>query len=192
MKNNFVEVIDDFLTKSYYECLRASIFDPSFPWFYNENSTHSDGKLHYINNSPTHTSFGFTHNFLIDKKSTNSEFTNLVLPLVFQIKDYLNASEILRVRMDMTLYNPEKIMHPPHVDSEDNHYSAIYYLNESNGSTVIFNEKMSSNIDNNLTIKETIEPKPNRLVVFDGSYIHTGYSPSNNNCRVLINSNFVP
>ena len=90
----------------------------------------------------------------------------------------------------MTVYNPDVVMHGPHVDYKDKmHYSSVYYLNDSDGPTVIFNEKLG---ENSLTIKESIEPKPNRLLLFDGSYLHTGYSPSRHNSRVLINSNYEP
>lgn len=190
MRTDFIEVIDDFLTQSYYESLRASITSSNFPWYYNEDITYDkeQQKDSSINGNLICNSFGFSHVIYSDYKST-SEISNLVMPLSFQIKDYLKASEIMRIRLDMTMYNSDIRMHGPHVDSFEPNYSAVYYLNDTDGPTVIFNEKYG---DNSLTIKETIEPKPNRVLLFDGSYLHTGYSPSRHNSRVLINSNYKP
>ena len=39
-------------------------------------------------------------------------------------------------------------------------------------------------------VNEEIEPVSNRLLIFDGLFIHTGCTPSKNNRRILINSNF--
>jgi hypothetical protein len=165
MRTDFVEVIDDFLTQSYYESLRASVTDPGFPWYFQDNVIYFNSEV-------------------------RSQVGNLFMPFAFQVKDYLKASEIMRVRLDMTVYNPDTRMHGPHIDYNDTpHYSAVYYINDSDGPTVLFNEKQGQD---SLTIKETIDPKPNRLLLFDGSYIHTGYSPSRHNSRVLINSNYIP
>jgi len=190
MRTDFVEVIDDFLTQSYYESLRASVTNSQFPWYFQDNITYVNDKIGgYINENPINNSFGFSHAIYFSSE-IKSQVGNLVMPFAFQVKDYLKASEIIRVRLDMTVYNPDIRMHGPHVDFDDiPHYSAVYYLNDSDGSTVIFNEKWGQD---SLTIKETIEPKPNRLLLFDGSYLHTGYSPSRHNSRVLINSNYIP
>ena len=191
MRTDFVEVIDDFLTQSYYESLRASVTDPGFPWYFQDNVTYESSEIEgvYINENPINNSFGFSHVIYFNSE-VRSQVGNLFMPFAFQVKDYLKASEIMRVRLDMTVYNPDTRMHGPHVDYNDiPHYSAVYYINDSDGPTVLFNEKQGQD---SLTIKETIDPKPNRLLLFDGSYIHTGYSPSRHNSRVLINSNYIP
>ena len=66
-------------------------------------------------------------------------------------------------------------------------------MNDSDGPTVIFNEKYegSTEIDQSkLTVQKEIEPKANRLLIFDGHYLHTGHTPAHHNNRVLLNSNF--
>lgn len=189
MRTDFVEVIDNFLSQSYYESLRSSITSNNFPWYYNDDITYDKETYSTINGNPLVQSFGFSHTIMSNSNPTDSDITNLIMPMAFQIKDYLKASKILRIRLDMTMYNPEVKMHGPHVDYTNPHYSSVYYLNDSDGSTIIFNEKEGKKT---LSIKEVIEPKPNRLLVFDGSYLHTGYSPSRHNCRVLINSNYEP
>jgi hypothetical protein len=38
---------------------------------------------------------------------------------------------------------------------------------------------------------ERVSPKANRLVLFDGSFLHTGCSPTKHKNRILINSNYM-
>ena len=70
--------------------------------------------------------------------------------------------------------------------------SAILYMNESDGSTLIYDKKVVNADDIDHTkeydIKEAIDPVPNRLLVFDGHYVHTGHSPSKHKSRILLNS----
>lgn len=188
MRTNFVEVIDDFLCKSYHELLFNELCTSNVPWYFNSNITTDIQST--INGKSILNGFGFSHTIWENNRPTDSSYLGLILPLIYQIKDYLKASNIMRVRFDLTLYNPDILMHSPHTDYKNNHYSAIYYLNESSGNTIIFNEKYTDDHNEQLTIKENIFPKANRLVVFDGSYLHTGHCPFENNARLIINSNY--
>jgi hypothetical protein len=57
--------------------------------------------------------------------------------------------------------------------------ATVYYVNDSDGDTIFKDSK------------EKITPKANRLIIFDGSLLHTGSSPKNSKTRILLNSNFV-
>jgi hypothetical protein len=66
----------------------------------------------------------------------------------------------------------------------------VYYVNDSDGDTVIFKERWLGKADYSIKNIETrITPKANRAVIFDGLRYHTGSVPTKNN-RVLINMNF--
>ena len=93
----------------------------------------------------------------------------------------------IRARFDMTLKAPENSIHDPHVDFNDPHYACILYINDSDGDTVIYNQR---NLKDKFTIKKTITPKKNRLLFFNGAYCHTGHSPSKHQNRILLNSNY--
>ena len=84
----------------------------------------------------------------------------------------------------MTVYCPESYQHERHVDMEEENTTCIFYLNTSDGNTSIYDR-------NGTTLLKEIEPIENRLVIFDGKYLHAGHSPSKNKNRVLINMNFV-
>jgi len=94
-------------------------------------------------------------------------------------------------------YNPQvnisedECMHP-HCDINKGGYTAIYYVNDSDGDTVIFNEKTMDPVFNKeeLSIKKRIKSKKGRLVMFDQDYLHAGMPPTKSDYRVVINFNF--
>ena len=176
-----VIIYDDYLTKSYHTALLNFVFKPSFKWTYHSNisSQNKENMEHY----------GFSHNILdANMKVWFSEHSDMLKPLIWQMRDTADCDEVMRARFDMTLFNKNNLMHEPHIDFvNDTNVSSIYYLNDTDGDTIIFNEK---ELHGKYTIKHRIPPKANRLVLFKGEFVHTGCSPSKNANRVLINSNY--
>ena len=91
--------------------------------------------------------------------------------------------------------------HTPHVDVDDNFtivndlpkdtnaVSAIYYVNCTDGPTVLYNEKENDN-PKKLTVYKKITPKQGRLLVFDSQRYHTSTSPIRHKHRQVINMIF--
>ena len=71
----------------------------------------------------------------------------------------------------------------PHVDIADDHFVMLYYVCDSDGDTIIYNEQVKSN---NYTIQKRVTPKQGRVVLFDGSYYHTAEQPLNS-IRCVVN-----
>lgn len=74
----------------------------------------------------------------------------------------------------------------------------IYYVNDCDGDTVIFDQFLEvPSLDkdeemlqsNTWTVKERIEPKMGRLVVFDGRYYHASSFTKTQPYRCVINMN---
>jgi hypothetical protein len=65
--------------------------------------------------------------------------------------------------------------------------TAIYYINDSDGDTVMFNQ-----LGDKLLPIQTITPKRGRLVMFNGARYHSGNCPTNDKPRALLNINFLP
>ena len=80
----------------------------------------------------------------------------------------------------------------PHVDYYFPHTTIIYYLNDSDGDTRMFQEFYSdSGIErSDFIVKELVKPKANRLLIFDGLQYHTASNPFDFSRRVVININF--
>jgi len=73
----------------------------------------------------------------------------------------------------------------PHIDIIDDHFVMLYYVCDSDGDTLIYNERSKSD---NYTLQKRVTPKQGRVVLFDGSYYHTGEQPLNN-IRCVVNYN---
>tara|TARA_R100000963_G_scaffold25152_1_gene17187 strand:- start:55 stop:576 length:522 start_codon:yes stop_codon:yes gene_type:complete len=165
-------IIDNFLNKSYHQEILNLLEGPNFPWYYQANIT-SNNKIKSFYNC------GFNH-ILIDLNGPRlSNFYYLILPFLLKIKDTLKVNKILRCRGDMTLNSSTRYTHEYHTDFPYKNIATIYYVNESDGDTIIKNSK-----------EEKISPKSNRLIIFDGSVLHAGSSPKHHKNRILINSNF--
>ena len=73
----------------------------------------------------------------------------------------------------------------PHIDTSDDHFVMLYYVCDSDGDTIIYNEQEKSD---SYTVQKRITPKQGRVVLFDGSYYHTAEQPLNN-IRCVVNYN---
>lgn len=143
---------------------------------------------------------------------------NFLLPLQFgAIKLGTRASldKVLRCKLNFqTRVLPHKRgkYNFPHTDFSQidgtKFFTAIYYVNDSDGDTFIFNEKHIIGVDmwnnkgepnndylkiiQNLTIRERIKPKKGKLIIFRGDTLHAGCHPIDNDYRCVINYNFFP
>ena len=112
-----------------------------------------------------------------------------------QIQDAANQETIVRSRGDMTMHTHEPFEHDPHIDFSFKNISTILYINDSSGDTIFYKERVNEYKDiahlKTLHEKDKVTPKANRLVLFEGDYVHTGSSPHLHKNRILINSNFI-
>ena len=66
----------------------------------------------------------------------------------------------------------------------------MYYINDSDGDTIIFNESYIDNKpESNFTIRKKITPKQGRIVIFPTSLYHSGSHCVDNNVRCVLNIN---
>ena len=71
---------------------------------------------------------------------------------------------------------------PPHTDQETPHLSCIYYINDSDGDTILFKDDKKTEI-------KRIKPKQGRIVFFDGFIPHCSSRPALNT-RAVLNFDF--
>lgn len=184
-----VIIKDNFLPPAYFQQIQELMLAPTFDWRYLDDLTF------YTPNQATKT-FGYYHWFVND----GSYYSDAMLLQEFYERNLAIRSDlnsVVKSRGAMITNVGETKLHVPHVDAPFTdklapHFASILYINETDGDTILFKEETDSNerIPDRLTIMQTITPKPNRLLMFKGSYIHTGCSPTKVNRRVWINSNF--
>ena len=199
-----IKVIDDFVNPSYYKGIKSAVLGQAFPWLWCSNISDQTAK-------PSKTSFGFTHK-LVDERDSQpvSDFYQFLLPMFLQALEKTNAGSVIRARGDMTVFSGKQITYEPHIDMLTKNISAIFYVNDADGDTIIYREKYQSEEDSlsdpsyhslgqrpnmkpeipkTLTEEERVTPKANRLLLFNGEHWHTGQSPIKHSRRVLINFN---
>lgn len=171
----------------------------SFPWVLNKNIVSGDDCfLNQKNNPP-----GFNHFFYEHNKST-SQFFDMVYPIVLSLTSHvknLPINRLIRMRGNLTLANQSRDMEQfmPHIDSFFPHYVAIYYVNDSDGDTIIFNEtnddydpgeKDIQKIKTGpFSIKQRVTPKQGKVLLFPGNHYHTASFCKDTDFRCLININ---
>lgn len=178
-----ITVLDDVLPAESQQLLEDLCLGVHFPWHYHRTSAFEDEPTAPQIPSAVDTPF-FSH-LLWGEHGANSVF----LPQFKVIGDVVPGIDSLRLerfKINLTMPSPVCNINTHshlHTDLDIEHISVIYYINDSDGDTVIFND--------DLTVKQRIRPQRGRLVMFDGSYLHAGNNPIYSKARVVANINLV-
>lgn len=116
-------------------------------------------------------------------------------------KTQQNVDELIRIRCSVTEIGHDHFVGGPHVDTNTPHMTALFYLNDSDGDTIMYKEKYdpSKGVDQyeyyekyikTPTIEKTVTPEKNKMFWFDGLQYHSSNSPTNTSKRFIINVNY--
>ena len=148
---------------------------------------------------------GFSHIAYVveDEESTISPMSSLLLPILFVFceKAGIEYNMLLRIRVGLfTKTTIEALHHNPHVDFSQPHRTAVYYVNDSDGDTFVFNQTFDDvSVDdsakyaneNKFTIAGRVSPRKGTMMCFDGRHYHASMHPMKANKRIAITFNFV-
>jgi len=116
------------------------------------------------------------------------------LPLqIASIKEKLdiNLNNIQRAKINLKFKqcsNFDSFINPPHQDNQfKNSIIGIYYINDSDGDTIIY----EGNDKSNVKPIQNISPKKGRMVLMDGATWHSASHPIKTETRKVINYNIV-
>ncbi len=189
-----LEVIDNFVSEEYANTLEKMCKE-EIPWHLDEYLSGPNYKninkqgFEYKPNR-----FGFYH-FALDQQGNKTMFADKILPLAYSLeqKTGIKINNIYRIRLALTTSDDTEILHGSHIDMEEPHKVLLYYVNDSDGDTVMYNEFYTKEHggDIDLTFKEKISPKKNRAVIFDGLRYHNSIKPIKQKHRFIININFI-
>lgn len=187
--------IDDVIPKPYQDQLEAEA--SALGWyFHNETARPGVGFAR---------SFGGFFHMAYDAASPSpvvSAINALLVPLLFVSVDKakLKFNDLIRVRLGMF---PETQLdvpyHNPHVDFYTPHLVGLYYVNDSDGDTVVFNEtsekvsleqSVEYSNDRRFTEQIRISPRKGKMVFFDGRYYHASMHPKAHAQRIVVTFNF--
>src|SRR5210317_1107006 len=159
-------VFDDIIEKDYQNKIKNFLFSNSFPWYFCKDVSFTNNN---VQQRP-----GFQHYFVLDKKVT-SDFHNDILPLIIKSIKKINFKHtgVLQGRsfFQLPLNIPDRhIVDTPHVDADIPHLVVLYYVNDNEANTIIYENEFESydKIPNikDLKIKQKVKPKQGRVVLF--------------------------
>ena len=190
MNDSEIIVIDNIIDIDYQEQIRSILLgevnygDYEFPWYYTKDVTKSD-----LPNSQKRPAF--SHLYVKSYGQVLSEFHEIFLDLITACCQRLKMTEVNVIQGNSFLQLPlsaEKVkVDTPHIDTDDKHFVMLYYVVDSDGDTIIYNEKVESE---EYTIKKSVTPKQGRVVLFDGGLFHTAEQPTKGT-RCVVNYDLV-
>jgi|TARA_B110000503_G_scaffold65815_3_gene103354 hypothetical protein len=192
-----VKTLDNFMPEHEFLELKDIMMSNNFPWFYVEDVSLPPEDRHFVKDDLALETDGFYHT-LYDRESKQESFAhNLLRKFYQQVVEQLGytSDHLIRSRMSLKLpkigFTPENY-NLPHVDYYYPHTSMIFYINDSDGDTRMFEQIFTENNPerNKFNVQHRISPKANRLVVFNGLQYHTASNPFLFSRRVIININF--
>ena len=184
-------VIDDFVTLEYQEKIKQELLglDNRFPWHFTEDVT-SAGEY----DSQYRPAMNHQYVFIDDNDVSQIEsvYHHLFVPMLSKACQHLKMpeTEVLQGRsfLQFPLKNIDtSVVDTPHIDIDegDEHIVVLYYVVDSDGDTIIYNERIKSDT---YTEKQRVSPKQGRVVIFDGKQYHTAEQPTKGT-RCIVNYN---
>ena len=127
----------------------------------------------------------------VDTDRPMNQFAPMSFFLCDKIADRLKIHILSypRIKINLQFQNPNyaEKYNPPHTDSpEQYHISAVYYVNDSDGDTIIFDKCLPDDPVNLMPILRN-PPKQGNAVVFSSQQFHSGSLPINHSNRIVVN-----
>ena len=186
-----IYVFDDIISKDYQNKIKSILVgetrynEDDFPWYYIDDITSAGD---YENQKRG----AFGHDYVHYEEGIESDFHFLFIDLIKNSCSKLNIKEVDVLQGRSFLQLPTNIkkedVDTPHTDMSVQHFVMLYYVCDSDGDTIIYNEKVIS--EKGLTVQKKVTPKQGRVVLFNGAYYHTAQQP-NHNLRCIVNYNLI-
>ena len=192
-----IHVIDYIIDIKYQEGIKGILLGDDafqghlFPWYYTEDVTGAGDRDSQHRAALAHEYVYLDHDHDPVGKVI-SGFHNMFIPMLKEVIERMSLKQeetgILQGRAFLQL--PRNIkredVDTPHIDINDRkHLVALYYVCDSDGDTIIYNERTKSKT---YTVKQRITPKEGRIVIFDGGLYHTAEQPLHST-RCVVNYN---
>lgn len=189
-----IEVIDNFIPQHYQDNIEQVLGAVNFPWHYRPSINNGKPKIHDERFKYAH---GFVHNFFNDEEGPTSTFYSTVSTLrYFAEKHGFDNNGYHRLKANLNVQIPgwqDGQCQEPHTDMPSDHMVLIYYVNDTDGDTFIFDRKFDPMDPNpgQFDLKQRVAPKKGRALLFDGNYYHAGSYPIQNRHRIMLNANLI-
>lgn len=189
-----MKFIENILTDKVVERIKRIFLQDEFAWSYNSGTSKiRPGDNSALIDNNTKESIQFSHSLYTDG-SFGSEHVDFVMKIMKALEEQegIVCTTMLKAKCNLlpqdSSFLPSEY-HPPHIDSRDvsnNTYTLVYYVNDSDGDTIVFNESVFDEFEN-LTIAHRQTPRAGCGLLFKSSTYHASSSPLTNSSRIVIN-----
>jgi hypothetical protein len=195
-----VYVLDDVVSSGYQDLIERELLNKNAPWHYQRDIALDvdDPRAKIQGRTP-----GLSHIFFdVDSGGIRSPMMYyLTMPLMFEAVNKIGyeAKGMIQSRSFMHFPIADKLRKQydnVHVDYGMEHLVCLYYVNDTDGDTFIFDKQFDPTMPNpdfskiDLKVKDRISPKKGRCILFDGTYYHSSSGPSED-VRCIINFDIV-
>lgn len=200
MIKNQILVYDDIVPEKLQDEIEQVLLGPDFPWYMSchkdekgnfQTSDYSQGKK-FEHNKNVQDIGQLVHTFMRineNNLTVRSPYFDFILSVLELTVSKHNLKNVLVKRIKSNMKPSSSLLNEdsfgiPHKDYDDEHFVLLYYVNDSDGDTVIFdNEK-------DLNIIKSVTPKKGRILLFDGKFYHAAGNPISSNYRAVVNYDF--
>lgn len=191
-------IIDNFIPEIYQDSILRLVTGVEFPWtFYPYSVSSYEHTTDYYTDEPTREHIQFRHTFLEDDEDF-SNFSQFINPLLIRYQVQMGQDVLYKQRVKTNLLMKQDAPHLqiPHTDGSyvmengvlsSNRKTLLYYVNDSDGDTILYNEYHTGEPVGELTIQQKVSPKKGRAIIFDSHQIHSGCCPATSDYRIVIN-----
>tara|TARA_B100000085_G_scaffold232983_1_gene220305 strand:+ start:7916 stop:8512 length:597 start_codon:yes stop_codon:yes gene_type:complete len=185
----FYTIVDDLIPEEQQVFLQKYLCENKrFGWHFHPSTiTEDDQKTYEGMNINEYVQF--VHSFAYYDKHTikteiTSPFYNIIEPIIknFGKKYNYNKIKLWRAKANLQTQSSNIIKDShcgPHTDLWFPHHVLLYYLNDSDGDTFLFDE--------NKNIIDRITPKKGKAIFFNGDILHASSLPVKSKYRAVIN-----
>tara|TARA_B100001094_G_scaffold256722_1_gene256025 strand:- start:545 stop:1072 length:528 start_codon:yes stop_codon:yes gene_type:complete len=168
------EILDDLISIGMQDYIERTVADPDFPWYYTESIS--------LSNTDDDSNSGFSHT--VFREGYKGPYSDMLLPVLYTALGDIPLKNLLRIRLGMFIKEQNPGDHKEHVDQPEHiHKTMLYYINDADGPTNIYDKKGGN-------IIEQVEFKKGRCLVLDGKVYHSSSSPKTSPRRLVANFNF--
>jgi hypothetical protein len=155
-----------------------------FPWFFHYDVLNSTNQLDDV------TLHAFRHALWMNNEC-QSNFASVVDSLITKMMELTGGKLVAlpKVVVNLTMNHGIQNGNMAHCDGMMDlevdglkRYTGVYYLNESDGDTLIYD-------DDGITVVDAVSPKADRLIVFPSRILHSRQLPLNHTIRAVVNLN---
>ena len=182
--------IDKFIPASYADTLENVICkNPEFSWTYCPSTNNQSAPDIMRKDASSYESEQLVHAFFLEG-AQKSVFFDMIFPFFYFLEDKTGMvlGGVQRIKANMLLQKDVSgdAYNTPHVDvPTPGMKSLIYFVSDSDGDTVIFNETFE--YKKAPTVRKRVSPRKGKAIVFDSHTWHASSNPRTHQNRIVLN-----